>query len=208
MFILKKPQISLFFLASFFAALWMATKNYSEFSSYEITLFCLYIGGVFLLQLLCVIALTLCEKFSFIFSPAAKLLATLFTTFNIYTLIIVHNGRFSSMGDLLFILFILAMTLAISLLFFIKNKQFQKFAHVFPLVMTLMVGGQFLSERFIHLGSVFQNIPKHFRYVEFEKKPNIYVISFDAMVPEAIAKNIIGVSDVPYIKEIGVQGEL
>ncbi len=196
--IVQYRSLTLLLGATFISTFWTIMLNHEEFSSTETLVFSLYIAGVTLLQLCVIAVFLLFAKVLPKLSILASIAGTLFTTFNIYTLIIVHNAHFISMNDAPLAGVIAALAAGIAMLFFIRNKQFVKFIHVFFLIMTGMIAIQFIGENKVYIKGLFDRIPSHFNFVEFEKKPNVYIVSLDALSPEAVAKKNIGVKNVPY----------
>ncbi|MBI1301905.1 MAG: hypothetical protein GC137_09655 [Alphaproteobacteria bacterium] len=197
--LIKYHHFSLFFLTTLISTLWVVMLNHEEFSASETRVFCLYIAAVTVLQLG---VLGLFKLFANILPKSSwivGIVATLLTTFNLYTLIIVHNSRFPNLEPPLFAAFIGGLTFCVALMFFIRHKIFVKFVHVFCCIMAVMIGLQSFGNGSIDLEGLLDRMPEHFEEVEFKQKPNVYVISLDALVPEAVAKNNIAVETVPYI---------
>ncbi len=198
----QQNHVIFFFLLTLISALWMTEQNYSEFNVQELVFLSVYMTSVLLVQLSLITLFLLCRKFSAHFDKASKVLAAVFSVANIYTLVLLHNGHIARLNSILSIVLLLVAGLLFSFLFLYKNDNFTKAARVFLIVLTVSIGGQFLFKYTVPVDGFLKKIPDHFRSVTFKDRPNIYVISFDAMVPAAIASQIIGVDDVSYIDEI------
>ena len=190
--------ITLFTLITLISLLWTMMLNHAEFSAYETGIFILYVGGIFLIQLGILFSILAVKKIASIFGALIMPLAVIFTTFNAFTLVIVHNSRFAALDGALFIGFISALAIGIGVVLAIKNKTFVKFTHTFSLIMLALIGLQFVGSGVKSIEGLLDRMPDSIKMVEFKTKPNIYVISFDALVPEKVAKDIIGVKNVPY----------
>jgi|GEM_PF-4637071 len=203
-YMLRFPQLSLLGLLTLIAALWTLAQNEGEFTGHEIELYSLYIALILSGQLLCVGTFIWAKKcaYAHFFDILSRIIAALFASFNAYTLLIIHNGRFSGLEEPYWTLFIIALTLAAAIPFFIHKPPFVKFLHIFCMISLVMSLMNFSSNYKDFFRDSLQRLPDTFTVVDFKKKPNIYIISFDAMVPESIARNIIGVSDVPYVQTL------
>ncbi len=192
--VFRFPQVSLLILFTVLAGFWTLSQNEGEFTASEMKFYCLFVVGVLFLQILGVGLLAWLKQ-----SVLSKGLATVFAAFNIYTLVLVHNARFSGLGEPLWTLFIIGLTLCFAIPFFIRQENFLKFIHISSVIFILISAVDFLGNFKDAFRDSFHSLPENFTAVDFKQKPNVYLISFDAMVPEAIAKNIIGIKDVAYV---------
>ncbi len=196
----KFPQVILCLLVGLVSLLWTVSQNYAEFSPQEMAILCAYAIGIFIAQGIVVGALALLGRKLFVADICSKLAATIFTTFNIYTLIIVHNARFAGMDMPYLGLFLIGSAIAVSALFFVPNESFKKFTNVFAGVMIAVIAVQLGP---ILLGDAQKgHMPEHFRIPTFKTKPNVYVITLDALSPEAVMRQNVGIQSLPYVAEV------
>lgn len=190
----------MFFLISLASLLWMASQNYAEFSHSEMAVLCVYALVIFIMQAALIGSLAWVEYKVKIARILSKGAAAIFTAFNVYTLVIVHNARFAGMDASLLTVFLAALVGVFSLLYFISNSTFRKFSKTFVVVLIVVMAVRAVPG-FVG-GERGGYIPEHFKIPVFKEKPNVYVITFDAISPEPVIRNNLGLLDLPYVNEV------
>ncbi len=193
-------------LSTVIALLWTMLLNHAEFSGSEKGVFIIYVLGFLLLQLTAVGVLYFLGRFAKVFTWLSYGAAIGFTSYNLFTMIIVHNSRFGGLEGVKFAAMIAVITAVVGAAYIIRNKNFIKFMHVFSGIMIFFIVVQFVNSGFKSLEGLWDRMPPFIKMVDFKEKPNIYLISFDALIPEAVAKDVIGVKNVPYIEAIKREG--
>jgi hypothetical protein len=193
---LKKPRsLSLFALITTLALLSMLSQNHTEFSTYEILIFCFYFSIIISIQaaFLYIAENNKAESLS-------AILAGVFTSGNIYSLILVHDTRFSALpGEGVFGI-IAMMAFFLTFLYRLENQSILKFSRTFLVLMLVFSTVQILTGG-ITVDSL-RVVPNHFKIPKFTKHPNVYIISFDTLSPEIIIKKNLNLASVPYDDEI------
>ena len=126
-----------------------------------------------------------------------------FTTINILYVNLVMNMGFMGLpryGQLLTLL----LGLFILNAFMNMLTEFPRFARLLPAIFALATGGILAQTLFsvapVPEVSTEQEIAsaKNIRIVDFKTKPNVYFISFDALIPKKILKKHLGLETTPY----------
>ncbi len=178
-------KFSLFLHISFIALIWTVFQNHEEFSSREIMVFCTYVTALAATQGLVALAINHVSK------RAALAFAGIFAAFNVYTLILIHNSFFVKLSGWGVVLSILIIATGIFALLNIRAPKIRQALDRFLLILAGILLAQLLIDT-LHVDS-FRSIPDHFKFAEFKKRPNVYVITFDAMSPEIAVKANFGV---------------
>ena len=197
--LVKYRALTIFFFAAFLAVLWTVMMNHSEFSHQELRFFNMYVAAIFAGQAAVVGGFLWLSKIWRGFEFLSAAVATMFTTANIYTLLVVHVSFLANLAMPLWAVLIAVMLLFFAIPYFVSWKPFVKFVHIFAVIMAVLVGVQLVGDSTFSVKGMFDKLPSHLRIVEFKKKPNVYVVSMDALAPAAVMKNNLGVEAIPYI---------
>ncbi|QPJ62252.1 MAG: hypothetical protein G3M70_10365 [Candidatus Nitronauta litoralis] len=149
------------------------------------------------------VALILLTQFIIIFSLRAaslkkisRSLFPIFSTLNIFSLYITFETNFIQLES--------GYQLAVLLLaVFIFHAMYQQIAHdpgtrvITPIAAILLAlyGGFFPD---LKNSPPLQEAPKNIHKVSFNKTPNIYFVSFDSLIPEAVANKYLGLKSIAY----------
>jgi hypothetical protein len=177
-------------LAGLVMGLWVVTQNFSEFGHAEIATLCGYLIAVIFGQALIVAVLNRISR------AVSLVVAAVFAGFDVFSLLLIHNPEVIKGGLIAMVLIHVAVGALYAGICVARNEKFHRFAQTFFIV----IAGIILFNFAVGLAGqgVRGEIPKHFTKVDMVRKPNIYIISFDAISPEPVVKDLLKVSGVPY----------
>ena len=198
------PHLVLFLLACIAALLWTVSQNLDEFSIHEMIVFCLYAAGVLFAQGLIIIALDVSLKPAYLRRILPRALAGVFSAFNIYTLILVHNSHFSALPAAGLVGVLTLLSVATALMYMIPAAAFQKFMRVFATIMIVFAVIQIAKAPLRSKATAV--MPDGISMPVFRQHPNIYVVTFDTISPEPVIRQNLGLPGVPYDDEVSKAG--
>ncbi|MDH3691979.1 MAG: hypothetical protein OEU36_21265 [Gammaproteobacteria bacterium] len=175
------------------------TKNYEEFSQTDSITLLLHCVAILLSQFFLYAFLVKLAKNKI----APDLLNATYCVFNLYTVVLVHIGTIARLGATLSLLLIAGLLIGFYSLFKLisKGTLSVKLVHALVVLFVLQVFGDFLWNQ--HQGEAklaeTAKFPKHFTFPKFKQTPNVYLISFDALIPEAIAAKFLNIEEIEYI---------
>jgi sulfatase-like protein len=192
------PLIALAVLeATWTISLW--SGSYSEFTSHDTLMLALHMVLVVALQIAVVALLSLALRAFTFRDPVVVVVASALCTFAFYGLILAFIDSFASASTLYktvttFIVFLICVALL--------SAALRPWGLVFVVTMAGIVSISSLGE--LAFAAVSEqreynskSLPSTFRSIEFPVRPNVYLISFDALLPSNVAKGLLGLEEVP-----------
>ena len=184
-------------------ALSIWADNHQEFSLAEGPIFALHCFVVLSVQCLIYVIFFLLAKKQLLHRIIPLLIVTVFSVANFYLLILILNKHIAIMGAAPKLLLLMVL-FAISL---IVLKKFRDMGQS-PLLMSLLIlvlllatSGNFFwnqhkrNEQLAELAK----IPDHFTFPQFKQRSNVYILFFDALIPEAISRKFLGIDKLEYM---------
>ncbi|MEE9543167.1 MAG: hypothetical protein V3V95_05235, partial [Thermodesulfobacteriota bacterium] len=219
LFILKEARINprnaqrelvILFGLTFTWALSIWTNNYQEFSLAESRTYAIHCFVILFAECLIYALFFLLAKKRVMPGIIPLLLVTLFCVVNFYLLIPVHSERVAGMGVLstLSLLIVLFAVSYIVLKLLRDTEQSPVLMGALVLVFLLLTGGTFLWSKHKSQAELAEatRIPAHFTFPEFKKRPNVYIIFFDSLIPEAMARKFLEIEKLEYVSKIREEG--
>ena len=186
------------------------SSSYRDFSTYDLIFICAFCAVVVILQTLVISLLVRFSANSFLIN----LLFASFVLFNAYSL---HLSFITSITSLESYIQLFLGAIGLFILFTLKEiadkGKFQLFV-ICGVMIVLLAGNTLLTLKSdipvqkshsgddeiaeLALGQASHQITRRVKSVAFEEKPNIYIIAFDALMPEALLKSLLNLEQVPY----------
>ena len=187
---------------TFVWALSIWTNNHQEFSSAASRWYALHCFVILYIQCFIYAVFSSYARKKKIHQIIPLLVVTLFCVTNFYLLIPIHDERIAG----LHLVSTLILLTALFAIFFIALKILRDtdkspvLMGALILVFLLHTSGTFYwnqhktHERLAEI----TKIPDHFTFPEFKQRPNVYIIFFDALIPDAIARKFMGIEKLQY----------
>jgi len=135
---------------------------------------------------------------------------SVFCVFNFYTLILIHKPSIASLDGVSTALILAALLAAFFMLLshIMKGSSAPWFVYGLVVVYILQIYTVFFweaynRERIVRAAEI---LPEHLVFPKFVQRPNVYLISFDAMIPEALAKSFLKIDGLRYVKAAHEEG--
>jgi len=196
MVVLRRFSLTVALTVAWATSVWVT--NHDEFSRIDTFGFIAHCGVVLLVQFLVVAA-----SVRFGGTTVSRVLIALFSVFNFYTLILVHDETIAGMAAtsrLLLLAFLFGNFWLLDMLMHQSRFVFN-LLHVLVLAFFLRSAGVFAWAAYAeHRGvDTLPAAPDHFSYPTFVERPNVYLISFDALIPEPIARHFLDIDRLQYV---------
>ena len=186
------------------------TSNFHEISLLESRAFALHCFIVFSAQSLIYALFFLALNRRKVLRIAPLLILTTFLVANFYLVNLAQKQLIAGLKVEYTALLLLALFVVFFFILRLIRGKRQTYKLIYALIaafIVLTVGTFFWSqdERRNQLAEVTE-IPGHFTFPEFEQRPNVYIIFFDALIPEATARRFLKIEKLEYISTMRREG--
>lgn len=179
------------------------TSNFDEFSKIDSATFFAHTISIVLLELSIALGVKKLAARRLLPRQSFHVLLAGFCVFNLHTLVLIHNESIASLPDSQSWLMLAAIWFGFYMLLEMaaESRPMRSiFIGCLVLFLAQTVGTFAWSEyNAKETRRTLGQIPAHFEFPAFTKHPNVYLISFDALVPEAITKKFIGIDSLSYM---------
>ncbi len=191
-------------------ALSIWANNVDEFSRADSSAFALHCFVVLLVQSIVYVVLYRVARTGMIPGFIPRLTNSSFCVFNLYSLTLMHYQTVAGMPPG----FVLLLLLGLLAIFFVAFNMIEtaalspKLLYALIGILILYTAGEFFwheNERQKTMATI-SEIPEHFTFPEFIHKPNVYLVSFDALIPEAISKRFLNIREREYVSALREEG--
>jgi len=184
--------------------------NEQEFSGEETLAYAFHCFWVLSGECLVYAVLSSLAKRRFLSNLFPLIAGAVFCVFNFYTLILVHIPSIAILGGMLTALLLVALLAAFSMVLFqiTMRGSVPWFVYGLVVIYLLQIYTVFLWETYNRepVVKAAEMLPEHLVFPGFVLRPNVYLISFDALIPEAIAKSFLEIDELSYVKAIREEG--
>lgn len=181
------------FLFTLVVSVWITAnligKNRGAFAKYEIFKVLGFLGFSLFIQY--AILLLVFHKFKK--ERLSYILASLFLVMNLWNIYLLNSGDFVRLDIFVQIPILIGVFL---LWFFILSQGKRWVFTTVSLFLTVFIVEQarrIIVDKYLFLPE--KDLPSTYIYQDFVKKPNIYLLSFDALIPEKIARHFLKLKD-------------
>ena len=209
MFHLTLLGYSITLAIAWYLSIW--TVNHSEFSTWETKNYFIY-GLLILMAHLAVyfgVMLTLNGRKSFK-RMMACVLSGIFSAIYLFSIKLIHYDLIAGYNTIIKILIVILLAVIFSIVcrLLTQSAKVRVFLGIFIAAFLLQTATDYLwSERKRNdLVAAASKFPEYIKFPEFTKKPNVYIISFDSMIPESVASKLLGIESLGYISVIDEYG--
>ncbi len=198
-------KFSVFFLISIFAFLLTFNESLGEMSYIDRSTI-IYSGlAIGLVQSIILTAIFALMKRYHFCSIVFNVLLSLFSVLNLYSFYIVFINDFATLSIVVQILFfLLSVFVACQIFISLKESKWWRYAITATLSFSLLfqtfnlVSNVITDSVLIFEGEKGDTVASNIKIVDFVKKPNIYFISFDAMLAPSIVKETMNLPNIGY----------